>query len=113
MSSESRIVICGQSVFVMAIEARLAALPEVEVTRLHAYLPALMERINALQPDAVVIEYDQNRNDLALALLSQGLPLVVLDSEQSQGLLITGRAFPVADLADLVSPWNCLSRPNL
>jgi hypothetical protein len=100
----SRIVICGQSVFVMAIEAGLAALPDVEVIRLHAYLPTLIERINALQPDMVVIEHDQNRSDLALALLSRGLPLIVLDGEQTQGLLITGRTFPVSDLTALVAP---------
>lgn len=115
MSSVSRIVICGQSVFVMAIEAGLAALPEVEVTRLHTYLPALLERITTLQPDMVIIEHDQNCSDLALALLSRGLPLVVLDSQQTQGLFITGCAFPVSDLTELVSPQksNHLYRLNL
>jgi ABC-type Fe3+-hydroxamate transport system substrate-binding protein len=99
----SRIVICGQSIFAMAIEASLATLPEVEVIRLHAYLPTLIERITTLQPDIVVIEHNQSRSDLALVLLSRGLPLVVLDSKQNQGLLITGHAFPVSDLIELVS----------
>jgi hypothetical protein len=92
----------------MAIEASLAALPEVEVIRLHAHLPALLERIIALQPDMVVIEHNQNRSDLALALLNRGLRLVVLDSEQPQGLLITGHTFPVSDLAELTNTMFAL-----
>lgn len=102
VSSMTRIVICGQSVFIMAIEARLAALPAVEVTRFHAYLPTLLERISLLQPDVVVIEHSQSRSDLALALLSRGLPLVVLNDEQTQALLVTGQSFLVSDLAELV-----------
>lgn len=103
MTTISRIVICGQSLFVQAVEAGLAALAGVEVTRFHTYLPALIERILALQPDMVVIENNHIRSDLALDLVNSGLPLFVLNNEQGQGLLITGQQFSVADLTELVS----------
>lgn len=99
----SRVVICGQSIFVLAIEASLAALPGVEVIRLHAHLPALLERITMLQPDVVVIEQNQSRGELTLALLGIGLPVIALNNDQMQGTLITGHPFPVSDLTKLIS----------
>ncbi len=102
MSATSRVVICGQSIFVLAVESSLTTLPNVEVIRLHAHLPALLERIFTLQPNVVVLEQKQSRSNLALALLGLGLPVITLDSEQMQGTLITGRSFPVSDLTKLI-----------
>lgn len=102
MSAIARVVICGQSVFVLAIESSLATLPGVEVIRLHAHLPALLERILTLHPNVVVLEQKQSRSNLTLALLDLGLPVITLDIEQMQGTLITSRSFPVSDLTKLI-----------
>ena len=56
MDRVQRVVICGQSIFLLAIEAGLAALPEVEVSRFDSRLPAVADRIAALEPDVVVVE---------------------------------------------------------
>lgn len=104
MSSISRIVICGQSIFIMAIEAGLAQLTELEVVRLNPHLPAVLERISTLQPDLVLIEHYQGYGDLALDILNRGLPLVILNGQKEQGILLTGRAVSASDLTELVSP---------
>lgn len=109
MPTTSRIAICGQSLFVLTVEASLATLPDVEVIRFHPHLPSLLDRILALQPDIVVIENNQSRSDLALALLSMDLPLFVLNSEQMQGTLVTGQPFPISDLTKLISHRGNLS----
>ena len=102
MPSRSRLVICGQSIFVMAIEARLAECPAIEVIRLNLYMPDLLRRIITWQPDVVVLEYKQSHDDLALALLGHNLDLIVLNAQQDRGLLLTGQPFSMSDLPQLI-----------
>ncbi len=102
MNSRHRIVICGESIFLMAIEARLADVPGIDVARLDPHLPTVADRIVALEPDVVVIERDQGHGDLALALLSQGLPLLELDSQQGQATLLTGARVVAAEVDSLM-----------
>lgn len=97
-----RVALCGQSVFLIAIEAGLAALPGVEVTRFNPHLPAAAERIMALKPDLVMMEQDKGDSDLALVLLNGGLPLVELDTQHQQAILLTGNVFSISDTADLI-----------
>jgi len=85
MGKVQQIVVCGQSIFMLAIEAGLVALPEVHVVRFNSHLPAVADRIAALEPDAVITDVDEGNRDLALALLERGLPLIELD--ETQGVL--------------------------
>jgi len=101
MPSPSRIILCGQSVFLMAIEAGLAALPNMEVKRLNSHLPTILEQIITWQPVLVVIEQNQGCGDLALALVSRNLPVLALTAEHEQALLLTGHAISVTSLAAL------------
>jgi hypothetical protein len=100
--SRSRLVICGQSVFVMAIEARLAEFPAIEVVRLNIYMPDLLKRIITWQPDMVVLEHNQGHGDLVLALLGHNLDLIVVNAQQDRGLWLTGHTFSVSDLPQLI-----------
>ena len=102
MPSRSRLVICGQSVFVMAIEARLAEFPAIEIIRLNIYLPDLIRRIITWQPDVVVLEGKPDHGDLALALLGHNLNLIVLNARQDQGLWLIGQPFSMSDLPQLI-----------
>ncbi len=96
-----RIVICGQSISTAAIEASLAAMPEVEVIRLDPRFPALMTRILALQPDIVVIERNDAHDSLARSLLCQGLPLIELNAQSDQGALFTRHQISLKDRQDV------------
>jgi len=98
----SRVIICGQSVFVMAIEARLAEFPAIEVIRLNINMPDLLKRILTWQPDMVILEDNRDHGDLALGLLGRNVPLIVLNAQQDQGLWLTGEPFSMSDLPQLI-----------
>ena len=97
-----RIIICGESIYLMSIEAGLAALPEVEVERVTPGSPNLVEQMVDKQPDLIVIEGNSGNGDLALALLSRGLSIVKIHPNSSQVTLLTGRRYPIAELQDMV-----------
>jgi ABC-type Fe3+-hydroxamate transport system substrate-binding protein len=102
MTHTCRIALCGQSVFLTAIEAGLVTLPGVEVTRFNPHLPEAAERIMALKPDLVMMEQDKADSALALVLLNGGLPLVELDTQHHQARLFTGNTFSISDTTDLI-----------
>ena len=95
-----RIVICGVSLFAMAIETSLTRLLD-SVTRLDPHVPEAAERIVRLNPDVVLIERNEGQGDLALALLGMGIPLIELDVERKQAVALTGRLLPAIGVADL------------
>ncbi len=73
----------------------------VDVVRLHPHLPAIVDRIVDLRPTLVLVECGESHNDLTIALLAQGVPLVSLDIEAGQGTLFTGRPVALASWVDL------------
>ncbi len=100
-NNRQRIIICGTSIFLSAIEAGLTALPELEVIHFHPHLPGVVERIADLEPDMIVVEQNDTHGDLALALLNRSLPLVELDALTGQGTFLTGRKFPISGAEDM------------
>ncbi len=97
-----RIIICGESIYLMSIQAGLAALPEVEVERVTHGSPNLVEQVMSKQPDLIVIEGNDGHGDLALVLLNQGLTIVEIHPNSSQVTLLTGRRHPVSELRDIL-----------
>jgi hypothetical protein len=98
-----RVVICGQSIFALAMEAALVSKsePGPEIVRVHPHLPAIIERIAALQPAVVLLENCGNHQALTLALLRRAIPLVELDLDTGQGMLLTGQPVTFARRPDL------------
>ena len=106
MTPTLRVVIYGQSIFLMAIEVGLANQPELEVIRLHGCPPEAAENIVALNPHLVVVEQNNSDTELILNLLRGGLTLVELN-EKGQGMLLSRRNVPIsgpADLTRLIEP---------
>jgi len=102
MSLRHCIAICGESIFLMAIEAGLAALPGVEVTRFDPHLPDVVARIVSIAPDVVILERGGDDGGLTRELLSHGLLLVELNANQSTVTLLTGHEVTVSGAADLI-----------
>ncbi|MEM7344871.1 MAG: hypothetical protein AAF485_11565 [Chloroflexota bacterium] len=102
MSEKSHIVICGQSIFIMAIEASLADSLQIATTRLNTFLPDLIDRITLLNPDLVVIDSTEKSGDLVLALLEQGLSVITLAGTVPKGLMMTSQKFSISNLPQLV-----------
>jgi len=103
MQPVQRVVICGSSasVFLMAIEASLAARPEVEVIRLDPHLPKVVDHITALDPQAIMIERGSGQGDLALELLDRGLPLIEMNADQGHVTVLTGRQVSITQAGEL------------
>ena len=101
MNPTLRVVIYGQSIFLMAIEVGLTNQPELEVIRLHGCPSETIENIIALNPHLVVVEQNNNYNELILTLLRGGLTLVELN-EKGQGILLSQRSVPISGPADLI-----------
>jgi len=102
MDHVQRVVICGESIFLMAIEAGMAALLGVEVARFDPYLPDVAARIKSMAPDVVILEQGGDVGGLARELLSHGLLLVELNANQSTVTLLTGHEVTVSGAADLI-----------
>lgn len=102
ISRNCRIVLCGQSVFLTAIEAGLSALLEVEITHFNPHLPEADKRIMALKPAMVVMDRDSINGNLALGLLNGGLPVVALDAADNGGMLLTARKMTLAGAEDMI-----------
>ncbi|MCP4544813.1 MAG: hypothetical protein GY832_47715 [Chloroflexi bacterium] len=97
-----RIIICGESIFMMCIEAGLAALSETEVDRVASCSPNFVEHVMAKRPDLIVIEKNCGHSDSTLTLLSRGLHIVEIHPNSSQVTLLTGHRYPITDLKDII-----------
>ena len=96
------VVICGQSIFMLAIEAGLAALPEMEAVRVNSHLPGVVDRIAALEPDVIVVERDGGEAELVLELLERGLPVMEMDATEGALTILHGRRVPARGAEELV-----------
>ncbi len=106
-----RIIICGESIFLSAIESGLATLSGLEVIHFHPHLPDVVARMADLKPDMIIVEQNDTHGDLALALLSRDLPLVKLDAQTGQGTFLTGRKFPISGVEDVTRLLDQVSPP--
>jgi hypothetical protein len=90
MKASRRIVICGGSIYMLAIETGLTEVVEQDVVRVNPNLPNTLEHINLLDPNVVIIERNRKNNPLAHELLQQGFTLIVLDEAQ-RAITVLGR----------------------
>ena len=102
MNHLQRIVICGTSIFSMAVEAGLAALPDIDVVRLDPHLPGGGDRVAALKPDAVIVERDGVSAGLALDLLGRGFPVIELDTAEGMLTILNRHQIRVSGMDELV-----------
>ena len=83
MKDSNSTVICGDSIYMLAIESGLSGMAEVDVVRINPYLPNTLERIKVLEPHVVIIERTWKNNELALEILGQSIPVIILDEAHS------------------------------
>jgi len=96
-----RIVICGASIYMLAIETALSAMTEGHVVRIDPHLPNTVERISSLEPHAVIIELDGKNNELVLENLAHSIPLIVLDEAGCSIRVLAGEHVPTAEISEL------------
>lgn len=101
MLSRQRIFICGQSIFMQAIEANLATRPDIELRRFDSHLPHIVDRLVKQNPDLVILERCHELDKLALDLLRYDQPLLMLDMQQGKTLAFTGQQIHVTAINEL------------
>jgi hypothetical protein len=90
MKDSGRIVICGDSIYLLAIEFGLCARAEGDVVRIDPDLPNIVEQVSLLDPLAVIIERDRKNDDLALELFCRNIPLIMLDEARHSIMVLVG-----------------------
>jgi hypothetical protein len=101
MKESRRIVICGASIYMLAIESGLSAMAELDVVRINPYLPNTVERISVLEPHVVIIELKGKNSALALEILCQNIPLIVLDEARRSIMVLSREYVPKSEIGEL------------
>lgn len=104
------ILVCGHSLFLLAVEAALATIQGVAVIRYPFHFTLSVERIMALNPVVVVMEWGAETNSaLFLTLLQQRIPLLLVDAASPHAYLLRSHEIPLTsplDLAGLLATVN-------
>jgi hypothetical protein len=103
MKDSRRIVIFGNSIYMLAIESGLSAMAEGEVVRVDPYLPNIIESIRVLDPYVVIIERNGKNTELVLENLYHSTPLIVLDEARRSILVLANGHVPKAEISDLTN----------
>ena len=101
MKDSRRIVVCGASIYMLAIESGLSAMAEGDVVRINPYLPNIVERINVLEPHVVIVELNGKNSELVLENLNQNIPLIVLDEAGRSFMVLAKEHDPKAEISKL------------
>ena len=116
MTSQTRVVVCGSSLYMASLAAGLKANPALDVERILTVSPALPEYLRDLGPAAVAIDLGEAPAELLVALLRQcpGLLLLGVDPTSNDLLVLAGgnaSALSVADLANIIEDRTPTSGP--
>lgn len=109
MSNTRRIVICGDSIYILALESVLSKMAEGDVVRINPSLPNILERIRLLAPHVVILERHGKNSKLALEIQSQGIPVVALDEAQGSIEVLAGehsQSAGISELSNLIEKIN-------
>lgn len=93
----------------LAIESGLSMMAEGDVVRVAPDLPNTLERIKVLAPQVAIIEQTENNSELALEILGQSIPLIVLDEARRSIMVLTKDHVPKAEISELT---NVIERIN-
>jgi hypothetical protein len=98
-----RVVVLGDTVFLLGVQASLAACPGLEVFNLEQPLEKPFEVLSRLRPDAVIFDLEVTQPDFLFSLLQQpGLLLIGVDPETHRALVWSRRQAPAAAATDLI-----------
>jgi len=95
------VVVCGKSLYLDAITEGLLDQTRFHIIRVDPQAFDVLEQICNLAPDAILIEPLSSNRGIVFALLQQGFPVIVLDSEESSVTILKGKHVATPGLADL------------
>ncbi len=103
MAERPRVVFCGKSVFMTALEASLRDRQALEILLLDASLPDLGQRLEGACPSAIVVDISPPNTQSVLPILRQhpGLPVIGVDLTRNVVTVLTCREYATRTMADL------------
>lgn len=94
----------------LAIESALSMMAGANVVRINPYLPKTIERIKLLEPQVVIIERTWKNNELALEILRQSIPIIVLDEARRSIMVLTKEDVPKSEISELTHVIERINR---
>ena len=110
------VVVCGKSLYLDAITEGLLDQTRFHIIQVDPQAFDVLEQICNLAPDAILIEPLSSNRGIVFALLQQGFPVIVLDSEESSVTILKGKhvATPgLAALAGVIAAMGGESEPRI
>ncbi len=95
-----QIVLCGDSVFMLAIEAAITTSGSV-VTRIPKQ-PASLARLLALAPDIIIFEQDEDPHVFFCMLAQANVPLIELNPAQQTIQVFGAQQAPLDEIRDVL-----------
>ena len=97
------IVLVGNTLLIDSVEASLTKMRELDVMRVQTDLSNINKYLTSLAPDLIIFDWDCLQSRFALPFLRQqpGIPLVGLDSNTSQTIILTSQHYPIASADEL------------
>jgi hypothetical protein len=103
MKDSRPIVICGESIYMLAIESGLSMMAGGNTILIKPSSPNPIENIRELDPHVVIMERSRKTNSLALELLYQSIPLLILDEAQRSIIVLAMEQVSKDKISDLIS----------
>jgi hypothetical protein len=100
---ERTVIVIGESLLLDALEASLAARPELAVLRVHCAVCDTIHCLKSLTPDVVIFDVDTPVAAAMFRVLRErpGLPLVGVDIASSRALVLSSQNFAVETADEL------------
>ncbi len=103
MNTPQLIVLIGDSLLLDTVEAGLDKSPPIGVMRIHAGVPNINERLQSLNPNLIIFDWDANNCHFILPLLRDqpGIPLLGLDITSSRAISLYSQEYAVYSIHEL------------
>jgi hypothetical protein len=113
MNDSPRTVICGASIYMLAIETGLSKMAEGDIVRINPYQPDIVKRISQLEPHVVIMEWNEENSALAREITAQCIPLIALDEARHSISILPGEHQPTTEINKLTSVIEKINREQL
>jgi hypothetical protein len=85
----------------LAIESGLSSQVDVNILRVNPLLPEIIDHITLVKPRVVIMEQSGTCSQLALEILRESIPLIVLDEAGRSIMVLTREYTPRAGIGEL------------
>jgi len=121
MEKRRTVVLYGNSLLIAGVEVSLRDQPGLDVVRIDATLPNVVQRLGALHPDVIIFDLTTPPSTLQLpssnfhpppSLLHEhpGIALIGLDLNSNKALVLSGQEHTVLAANDLAQVIQLLTR---